>query len=93
MRHLIDTANKFFLTLLEYGAFFEEACVPMVFQEMFFNHRVIIIIQQYADEGVRLYSQHNLHHKIHEDSVKCIGQKTISHLLHKQVTRYVIDVM
>ena len=42
MKHLIDMAIKFSLKLLEYGAFFEEACVPMGFQEMFSNHRVVI---------------------------------------------------
>ena len=41
MKHLIDMAIKFSLTLLEYVAFFE-VCVPMGFQEMFSNHRVII---------------------------------------------------
>lgn len=41
LKHLIDKAIKFSLALLEYMAFFK-ACVPMGFQEMFSNHRVII---------------------------------------------------
>ena len=87
MKHLIDMAIKFSLTLVEYVAFFEEACVPMGFQEMLSKYQGFTF-----DKGVRLYSQHNQHHKI-EDSINCIGKKTISHLLHKQVTRRVIDVM
>ena len=44
MKHLIDTAIKLFsLTLVEYVAFFEEACVPMGFQEMLSKHQVIIL--------------------------------------------------
>lgn len=86
MKHLIDMAIKFSLTLVEYVAFFEEACVPMGFQEMLSKYQGFTF-----DKGVRLYSQHNQHHKI-EDSINCIG-KTISHLLHQQVTRRVIDVM
>ena len=42
VKHLIDMAIKFSVALLEYMAFFEEACVPMGFQEMFSNHQVII---------------------------------------------------
>ena len=42
-RHLIDEAIKFPLTLSENAklAFFEEACVPMGFQEMFSNRSVL----------------------------------------------------
>ena len=42
MKHLIDTVIKFSLTLVEYVAFFEEACVPMGFQEMLSKYQVII---------------------------------------------------
>ena len=43
-KHLIDEAIKFPLTLSENAklAFFEKACVPMGFQEMFSNRRVLV---------------------------------------------------
>ena len=57
-KHLIDEAIKFPLTLSENAklAFFEEACVPMGFQEMFSNRRVLMFYNALVEVSGCLFS-------------------------------------
>ena len=64
-KHLVDEAIKFPLTLSENAklAFFEEACVPMGFQEMFSNHCVLVFHNALVEVSSCVAPSHRSHEK------------------------------